>query len=61
MKRSVSPSRTFPKSVIALKKINATTKHFRLKINKTNLTDTDKENVILTAVNASTIDTLNAD
>lgn len=43
MKRSVSPSRTFPKSVIALKKINATTKRFRLKINKTNLTDTDKK------------------
>lgn len=61
MKYSVPPSKTFPKSVIALKKINATPKHVRLKINKTILTDTDKKNVILTAVNASTIDTLNHD
>lgn len=43
------------------KKINATTKCFRLKINKTNLTDTDKKNVIQTAVNASAVDTLNDD
>lgn len=43
MRRTVSPSRTFHKSVIALKEMDTATKHLRLKINESNLTDTDKK------------------